>query len=879
MAQLSNDIVISNTPRDGEGFSYSILQDGARLVYNSGSEYLSKTFVKATTGAIPVGGFNVSTYENKPTTAPFMIGAGFDGTVNDVQNNFSSYFAVGNFNSYKGNVVSKVARLDASGNTMSVFNPPIIDGEIFTMAFIGTSIVLGGNFVLREHQQIRNLVALNAFSGNVESQYLALLSPLFEPTETIYDIVLSGAANILIGGDITSYDGVPSSNLIALKHSDLSLVNTFNSNIANGSVHVINPHPANNAFWVGGLFSTDDNNVNLAYLDYSGNTKATTIRPNDRVNSIAYTSSNDIYVGGDFTATQTSNKKYITKINTSGTTDNSFVLTLNGPVTTIFPGFTPDINLIIGGVFNQANTTAVQNIVGVSASGTVSPNFVVKGYNDAIYSIDSGFNSGDILLGGRFTTWYSDTIEPVSSGDTVYFLGTESKEQVAKKLYDNLKIYNVASGLTYTLLDNKVRQTYLSNIVKVAGVGDVKYFDGVWDGVWGSNGAPSNTTIVDGGVVNTFVPASLVMARSPYIVTYPISANQNKVTFNVTIFNGTYDQTNLPQPQYQISKQRLTTSDTVLYLDISDMVRSYLSPNIDAYLSSNTPPYRGQPVGNTDTVWVNIAATIYDVNGNISTTSNKKYLALDGYLYPEYGDISAAATPIFMTSNETDVNESAYYPFKIHYSTVGLAAIQRITDKGQLNLMDFNTNYNPNNNANYIQNLAVNFSGCNEYVDYVFFYPNQSGSGTKKRFHKVKECRYDPVDIYFKNKYGVFQTITFFKRADEEINVDSKTYNRSILKSDGTFNSKKHTTVSYNVNGKQQYTLNSGVVKDYMNSSIKELFLSDEVYMKFQSSVGSFVRPITILDKSWLKKTQINDKAYSFQLKVGVAQDIINNIR
>lgn len=114
------------------------------------------------------------------------------------------------------------------------------------------------------------------------------------------------------------------------------------------------------------------------------------------------------------------------------------------------------------------------------------------------------------------------------------------------------------------------------------------------------------------------------------------------------------------------------------------------------------------------------------------------------------------------------------------------------------------------------------------------------------------ECRYEPVDIAFQNKEGAIQTITFFKAKKDTINIESETFegNRPIG---------EHQFIKFNVKGRQKFTLSSGFVTEDKNEVIKQLLLSERVWMLSDVEI-----PLNVSTTSQEFKTRQNDRLINY---------------
>ena len=132
------------------------------------------------------------------------------------------------------------------------------------------------------------------------------------------------------------------------------------------------------------------------------------------------------------------------------------------------------------------------------------------------------------------------------------------------------------------------------------------------------------------------------------------------------------------------------------------------------------------------------------------------------------------------------------------------------------------------------------------------------------------ECRYTPVDIYFQNKEGAEQVLTFFKAQTETLSVTSEEFQASR----GQANLGNHQYIKYNVQGRQKLKVNSGFVNEEMNETFKQLFLSQRVW-KYENGIFT---PLNLSSKSFEYKTRQKDRLINYELEFEYAFNEINNI-
>jgi hypothetical protein len=173
-----------------------------------------------------------------------------------------------------------------------------------------------------------------------------------------------GSGDIYVGGDFTTYNGAGSNNIIRLN--------------ADGS--------ADTAFVIGTGF-------------------------NNGVRAIAPAGdgSGDIYVGGTFTAYNGAGSNNIIRLNADGLADTAFVIGtgFNFSVFAIAPAGDGSGDIYVGGFFIAYNGAGSNRIIRLNTDGSADTAFAIgTGFNNGVRAIvPAGDGSGDIYVGGEFTTY------------------------------------------------------------------------------------------------------------------------------------------------------------------------------------------------------------------------------------------------------------------------------------------------------------------------------------------------------------------------------------------------------------------------------------------------------------------------------------------
>jgi hypothetical protein len=186
----------------------------------------------------------------------------------------------------------------------------------------------------------------------------------------------------------------------------------------------------------------------------------------------------------------------------------------------------------------------------------------------------------------------------------------------------------------------------------------------------------------------------------------------------------------------------------------------------------------------------------------------------------------------------------------------------------------------PNNQINYSSSIPSTTSSSN-LVKYIWV---QCDETTTDNYIEVvfngqtttlliqDEPKYSPIDIFFQNKEGAEQVLTFFKEQKSELSITS-----SEFESDrGQPSTGNHQFVRYNVQGRKGLTLNSGFVDEEMNEIFTQLLLSERIWQRV-SSFSRFI-PLNIKSKQISYKTQLNERLINYEIKFEYSYNEINNI-
>jgi len=182
-------------------------------------------------------------------------------------------------------------------------------------------------------------------------------------------------------------------------------------------------------------------------------------------------------------------------------------------------------------------------------------------------------------------------------------------------------------------------------------------------------------------------------------------------------------------------------------------------------------------------------------------------------------------------------------------------------------------NDNTNQKIQYVDSSVVTGTFNKAVVNY------DSGGGTADvtiNFYELDCSKYDPIKVTFVNKFGALQDIWFDKKSMESIQTKTDSYNASIVDLDNlSYSTNAHQMRTLNIIGNEAITLNTGFIDDSHNEVIRQLMLSEQIWMTKLTEV----LPLKARTQSIQYKTHVNDRLVNYTIQFDMAFDKINNIR
>ena len=304
----------------------------------------------------------------------FDVGLGTSSNVNVIALQPDGKIIIGGFfNSYNNIAIRNIARLNANGTLDTTFTSPLINSTGATLNCITLQsdgkIIISGSFSLVGLPD-RTIQRLNA-NGTVDTTF----NQAQTPNAQVRSITMQSDGKILIGGLFTSFGGV-SRNFIARLNANGVLDLTFNPGTgANNTVQSIVVQ-ANDKIIIGGNFSFFNGvpRGRMARLNTDGTLDPSfivTVIGFGEVNKIVLTSTNKIIVGGSFPPANGATANDLMSLNNDGSNDTSFQsgIGVNGKIFEI--DIQTDDKLLIGGAYVAYNQIGRNNIARIQGDSNL----------------------------------------------------------------------------------------------------------------------------------------------------------------------------------------------------------------------------------------------------------------------------------------------------------------------------------------------------------------------------------------------------------------------------------------------------------------------------------------------------------------------------
>jgi len=153
-------------------------------------------------------------------------------------------------------------------------------------------------------------------------------------------------------------------------------------------------------------------------------------------------------------------------------------------------------------------------------------------------------------------------------------------------------------------------------------------------------------------------------------------------------------------------------------------------------------------------------------------------------------------------------------------------------------------------------------------------YSGSTALGSRLYFGVQCAYKYTPVRIMWKNRYGQFDYLNFYKAHYSTFNTSQKTYQPQLGSWDATtlsYNNYQTNLQRYIVDTNEVLEANSDWLQESQNEIMKQLLVSDEMYWMYDQP-NNLVKPLTIKTNTLRFKTGVNDKLIQYTISFDIGQ-------
>jgi uncharacterized repeat protein (TIGR01451 family)/uncharacterized delta-60 repeat protein len=320
--------------------------------------------------------------------------AGANGSLRSIVTQTDGRILIGGlFTAVNGVPQNRISRLNLNGSSDSIFDPGAgANNPIYALAetFIGPSdvqanrrILAAGSFTSFDGIQRNGIVRL-LNTGAVDNSFDPG-SGVNGTNGAIHCIAVQTDGKVIIGGDFTSFNNVPSPRIARL-NLDGSVDTTFNPGLGpNESVRAI-AIQSDGKIVIGGVFTNVSGGFfsHVARLNQNGSVDGTFtpgVGANDSVYAIALQVDGKILLGGEFTLASGVTRNRLTRLNTDGTVDPTINFGDGADNFVAALALQPDGKIILAGGFTQYDGVArphLARIHGGSMNGSGRLEFIAS---------------------------------------------------------------------------------------------------------------------------------------------------------------------------------------------------------------------------------------------------------------------------------------------------------------------------------------------------------------------------------------------------------------------------------------------------------------------------------------------------------------------
>jgi hypothetical protein len=369
----------------------------------------------------------------------------------------------------------------------------------------------------------------------------------------------------------------------------------------------------------------------------------------------------------------------------------------------------------------------------------------------------------------------------------------------------------------------------------------------------------------------------VVKVRSPFIIQINETA---QIGSKIEIFIWNYGSSAPATPTYTLSKPIPTTNQRLTSYNVSNFVKEYIDNIKATYV-----PFYGEVEQNNE--WAFFQIKRYKLIGTTYTLLDTiDYVGVNGFTNYTDGIQNPSEVKLLLLSNP---NINNYYYSNTSYPNTLTQYFNLLIDKPTTNTTTIDVKYERIDGPVYsiTNNLAIGYAGIFNFAEPItpvkadgnfingckvtITYTPATGSAIilpSFFTYPVCEPKYTPVLCDFVNRYGGWQTITFFKAQTNNITAKSDDY--KLMPKEVDYNVFRGQSKSFNFNGSQNVILNTGWVDENYSELITDLLLSETVLLD--------QKPVNLKTQSSELKTKVKNRLINYTIEFEYNYNLINDV-
>lgn len=366
-----------------------------------------------------------------------------------------------------------------------------------------------------------------------------------------------------------------------------------------------------------------------------------------------------------------------------------------------------------------------------------------------------------------------------------------------------------------------------------------------------------------------------IRTRSPYRITQSWqSANPDTSTMElrIRVYRGYQDADNISatNPTHTLSTRYV--GNYRAEFEISELIRDYIQVEYTE---------RGSIAA-----WVDYSIFEIDENGVETARGTGRRYATEGYTIYTDGGYSYD-TNLHMSPRTVLVPESVdsyYAPVSRGRSSEFTAYYEKKENGVNVAIDNFTIT------AESANHTHSNLGGASPVIDYMQLSTQHNSNAIDRgilrdnsddsfllEIRPVDCSMYTPYEILFINKFGAIESIWFFGNHTISDNFKKETY-KADINNVGSYNVIEHQYKTFRANGQEMISINSGFLPEDNNETIKQLLMSEYVWLNELNSPLNFPLPVMVETSSFTQKTSKADKLINYQIQFKRAYDNANTI-